>query len=621
MVGDGEPVGLVAHPLQQVEALAGARQHHRVPLAGAPHLLEPLGQTDQRDVGDTQPVQRPLRRGDLRWPPVDHHQVGRVGEAARPAGLGVDAGRAGAGVGRLGDGRLLVDVPAEPSGEHLVHPRGVVLPVGAAHGEPAVLALARQPVLEDHHRRDDLGALQVGDVVALDPQRRVGQLEHVLDLVQRLGAGGEVAAATGLVQRERVLGIALDRLEQGPLVTPPGHPKVDVGAAQPAEPLGHLVGVERQLRHQHLARDGLGRRAVDLQQQAFDQVGRADVLDLLDHPTALAAHPAAAHVEHLDGGLELVLGQREHVGVGRVGQDDDALLQRPLQCPDVVAQPGRPLEVQVGRGLAHLALETAGEPPGVAGHEVAELSGQGPVLVGSDAADAGRRALVDVAEQTGPADLLGAAEHPVAAGADGEHAQQQVDGLADRPGVAVGAEVPGALALVTAHHLHPRDVVAHRHREVGVGLVVAVLDVEPRVELLDPGVLELQGLDLGAHHGPLDAGRRGDHRLGPRVQRGQVLEVRGQPRAQALGLAHVDHPALGVAEPVDPGAYRDLARGGSVGRRVCHSPSLRAGCDSPDRPPGGRASRHTDWAIAADRALPCGCRVLPVIAAVRVAAG
>ena len=89
-----------------------------------------------------------------------------------------------------------------------------------------------------------------------------------------------------------------------------------------------------------------------------------------------------------------------------------------------------------------------------------------------------------------------------------EDPQQQVEGLADRPGMGVGPEVAGALALGAAHHLGPRELLAERHREVGVGLVVAVLDVEPRVVLLDPGVLELERLDLGGDHGPLDARRR-----------------------------------------------------------------------------------------------------------------
>ena len=55
----------------------------------------------------------------------------------------------------------------------------------------------------------------------------------------------------------------------------------------------------------------------------------------------------------------------------------------------------------------------------------------------------------------------------------------------------VRAEVAHALALGAAHHLQPRDLLVQRDREPGIALVVAVLDVEARVELLDPGVFEL----------------------------------------------------------------------------------------------------------------------------------
>ena len=114
------------------------------------------------------------------------------------------------------------------------------------------------------------------------------------------------------------------------------------------------------------------------------------------------------------------------------------------------------------------------------------------VVLGADGADAGRGALVDVAEQAGPPDLARPLEDAVGAGPHREDPEQLVDGLADRPGVAVGAEVAGALLLGAAADHHPRELLADRDREPGVGLVVAVLHVEARVELLDPAVLELE---------------------------------------------------------------------------------------------------------------------------------
>ena len=184
--------------------------------------------------------------------------------------------------------------------------------------------------------------------------------------------------------------------------------------------------------------------------------------------------------------------------------------------------------------------------------------------------DARGRALVDVAEQAGAPDLAGALEHAVGAGPHREDAQQLVDRLADRPGVAVGAEVPGALLLRAATDHHPRVLLADGHRQPGVGLVVAVLDVVARVELLDPAVLQLERLDLGVDDGPLDAGGGGDHGGGAGVEVADVLEVRRQPRAEVLRLADVDDPAPGVAELVDARLGRDLARLRTVRRRVRH---------------------------------------------------
>ena len=152
----------------------------------------------------------------------------------------------------------------------------------------------------------------------------------------------------------------------------------------------------------------------------------------------------------------------------------------------------------------------------------------------------------------------------------------------------VGPEVAHALALGPAHHLQPRVLLVERDGQARVALVVAVADVEPRVELLDPGVLQLQRLDLGADDGPLDAGRGGHHLLGARVQVREVGEVAFSRWPQALGLADVDDPAARVAEPVDaqarPGSCP--ARGGTSTGRA--------------RPEGTSHRRLATWGVSAD---------------------
>ena len=184
------------------------------------------------------------------------------------------------------------------------------------------------------------------------------------------------------------------------------------------------------------------------------------------------------------------------------------------------------------------------------------------------------------------------------AGADGEDAQELVEGVADGPGLHVGAEVAGSALACAAHHLGAGELLAERDHEVGVGLVVLVHDVEARVELLDPGVLQGEGLHLGGHDGPLDGAGGGDHLLSAGVEGGEILEVVAQARAEVLGLADVDDAALGVEEAVDAGRRGDLACGGAVRRGVCHgwclTPIARGRTEKPGpRGPGGGC----EWAI------------------------
>ena len=74
-------------------------------------------------------------------------------------------------------------------------------------------------------------------------------------------------------------------------------------------------------------------------------------------------------------------GERDHVGVGAVAEHHGLLLHGPAQRADVVAQPGRPLELQVLRRLGHPPFQLAHHLVGAAGQEVAEVLDDVPVLL------------------------------------------------------------------------------------------------------------------------------------------------------------------------------------------------------------------------------------------------
>ena len=372
VVGDGEAVGLVADPLEEVQGLAGPGDDHRVGRARHVHLLHPLGQRHHGQVGAGRGPHRLQGGGQLGPAPVDHDQVGRVGELPPPPVL------------------FLGEVPlggqaGQAAGQDLAQGGHVVLALDRADLEAPVLALAGQAVLEHHHRAHHLAALEVGDVVALDPQRGLGQVEGLLELLEAPGPGVEVAGPLELVGGEGLAGVGRDRLQQGPLLPPAGHPEVDRPAAQPGQPGPQAVGALGQDGQEHLAGDLVGPVAVELLDEGGGQRGGVEGLDLVDHEAAPPHHPAPADEEHLDRRLQVVLGEGGDVEVLR-GRGHHLLAFHGLaDAAQLVAQPGRQLEVELLGGLAHLGLQPLQGRPGAPVHEGHEVLDDPPVLVGGDA--------------------------------------------------------------------------------------------------------------------------------------------------------------------------------------------------------------------------------------------
>ena len=122
----------------------------------------------------------------------------------------------------------LVDEAGEPPREDFVHRSEVVGGIGhAADPEAPVVGLLRRPAFEDDHRCDRVLGPDVGDVVALDPDRRLIHPDRLGELGERLGSLATLAFPAELVLGERQLRVPLGELAKLALVAALGRSDLD----------------------------------------------------------------------------------------------------------------------------------------------------------------------------------------------------------------------------------------------------------------------------------------------------------------------------------------------------------------------------------------------------------
>ena len=152
--------------------------------------------------------------------------------------------------------------------------------------------LARLALVEGHLRADHHRALQIRDVVALDPLGRVAQMELGAQVVEHLLARLLVVAARG----ETLARILHRHFEQAQLVAALRHRRLDLLAAPLGEQLGAHLGVFELDRHDDLVGD-VARARVILRQQVGEHILVGE-FEVLKTPAMRAGQLAAAHHQH-----------------------------------------------------------------------------------------------------------------------------------------------------------------------------------------------------------------------------------------------------------------------------------------------------------------------------------
>src|SRR5712692_1763973 len=478
VAGDGEAVRLVADSLDQVQAGMVGRKPHRA--LADPQLLEtrlslrPLGDADQRDVGEARLRERLFRRAHLPFASVDEDQVGGDALPARD--------------------------PAVAARERLRERAVIVAGRDALDVIAAVFAATHVHSVVYHARRYRRLAHRMTDIETFDSLHRLRESQP---FAQR-GEPHPLSALLRETRLERLQRVLLRHLEPGAALG--RGPREDAHAALRVRGEGRfeLPGVELFAVHGH---GGHRPFQIVLSDERRKHFFRVALLGILRKEAAVAELPAAAHHHQVYAGQTLLHRDRDDVDVDVVAGVGVQALAHLGERLDLVAVDRRFLVAPRVGGLLHARLDP--RERGVAAALEVELRALDVLRVsfGADQSYAGRGAPADLVQQAGPRSVL---EHRVLAGAQPEHPLQQLDALAHRARVGKRSEVAVGLVHRAAVKAKAWKFPA-AHHQVGIGLVVAKEDVVARRERFDEIVLEDQGFGLGAGDRDLDVGNLRQH--------------------------------------------------------------------------------------------------------------
>ena len=111
---------------------------------------------------------------------------------------------------------------------------------------------------------------------------------------------------------------------------------------------------------------------------------------------------AVAHVQHLRHGVQIVLGQGEHVLLHAAGLDGLLPLHEPLNVPDLIPKPGGLFKLQGLGGLPHIFFQLVRHVLILAVQERDHPLHHRPVFVFRAFAAAGAQAAADFIVHAGP---------------------------------------------------------------------------------------------------------------------------------------------------------------------------------------------------------------------------
>ena len=185
-------------------------------------------------------------------------------------------------------------------------------------------------------------------VVALDPQRGMGKVEILLQLVERTSTTVVIAAALEPMPSEALLCVLRDRRMELALVASLRNPDGDLALTQLRQPLLVQRRIRRQFGDEDLLRptDGV---VVEVQplEHPTHELRPIEFLSLVDDETATSHDPALSDEEHLHGRFEFIVVDPDDIGVLVLREHHLLLLDGLADGRQTIAEMSGELELEV----------------------------------------------------------------------------------------------------------------------------------------------------------------------------------------------------------------------------------------------------------------------------------
>ena len=249
----------------------------------------------------------------------------------------------------------------------------------------------------------------------------------------------------------------------------------------------------------------------------------------------------------MHAGIAVVAGERDHVFVSWRGAEHFLRLGGLFDGPDLVAQIGGALELQVLCRRLHALGQVAHDSRLLAFEEQHHIADRLAIVAAVGQPRAGRKAAVHIILQAGARHL---AVNGQVAGAVGKQAIEQVEGGLRGSGVGEWAEIAAAVFDQAARIHNARPLLLHGDADIGIGLVVFEPHIIMRFVLFDELVFEDQGFEFGVGQDVLKVFDMADHAghfgRGP----AQAAEIRAHAVSQIDRLADIDDRARLVVHDI-----------------------------------------------------------------------